>query len=102
MLLRTVAFFISFLAFFCLFKLRREPYKTPLRPPSIQPFIDLNVRVSVYILPDNVQFAVFLRNLTVILFNLLFIFFISDICFLLREYSLGKDSRCYLTQTSKN
>ena len=70
----------------------------------MQPFIDLNVRVSVYILPDNIKFTVFLRNLTVILIylNSCLSFFISHICFLLREYSLGKDSRCYLTQTSKN
>ena len=58
-------------------------------PSCLKPFIDLNVRVSVYILPENISFAVFLRNLTVILFKLLFIFFISHICFLLREYSLG-------------
>ena len=50
-----VAFSISFSVFSCLLNVGESLRKRVFRPQSIKPFTDLNVRISVYILPANVN-----------------------------------------------
>ena len=50
-----VAFSFSFSVFSCLLNVGESLRKRVFRPQSIKPFIDLNVRISVYILPANVN-----------------------------------------------